>query len=272
MQSKLDELKAYISSFDGLAIAYSGGVDSTLLLKVCHDILGDKCVAINCILDASPDSDIRIAKSFCESEGINYYELSINIFDNPDIVANRPDRCYHCKKQIFTGIIEKARELGFNVVAEGTNNNDLSDYRPGLRAIKELGVLSPLAKFELTKPEIRAISADLKLPTSGIPSTPCLATRIPYNEVITRDKLSVIRSAEAKLRSLGLSNYRVRLHNDVARIEVLPEQFDIVLNNRDNITAYFQSLGITYTSLDLTGFSSGSMNKSLTPLERNMNL
>ena len=248
-----------------VAIAFSSGVDSTFLLKTAHDILGEKAIAITARSHSFPRRELKEAITFCETEGIQQIvveaeELSIEGFkDNP------PNRCYLCKRELFAKMIQAAKELGIENFAEGSNVDDAGDYRPGLIAIAELNVKSPLREAGLTKADIRILSKELGLPTWNKPSFACLATRFPYGETITAEKLHMVDMAEQRLLDLGFHQVRVRIHGNIARIEIEPSEFNKIIQAdiASSINTYLQELGFQYVTLDLGGYIMGSMNKAL---------
>lgn len=262
---KYRKLRNIIKSYKSVAVAFSGGVDSTLLAKVCNDILKDKAIAITAIAPMHPEKEINDAKNLAELIGIEHKTI---LFDNESIKAiedNPPDRCYICKHKIFTEIKMVASENNISCVLDGSNVDDLGDYRPGLKAIEELNVKSPLKEAELTKEDIRELSKDLELPTWKKPALACLVTRIPYGEKITEDKLRLVEKAEEYLAEKGFKQFRVRYHKDIARIEVAPDErkklFDISLI--DEISSKFKEIGFTYVTMELEGYKTGSMNTVL---------
>ncbi len=260
---KLSQLKDYFINAGKVAIAFSGGVDSTFLAKVAHDTLGDKMLAVTLVSNSFPARERNDATLFCQQEGIPQVEISYNELDIPGFAANPKDRCYICKKALFKMIKETAASKGITIVCEGSNMDDTGDYRPGLKAIKEMDIKSPLQIAALTKNEIRNISKELKLPTWNKPSLACLATRFVYGEEITKEKLIMVGKAEQLLVDLGFTQMRVRLHGNIARIEILPQDFEKIMKPeiRQKVDEEFRKFGFAYVTLDLKGFRSGSMNE-----------
>lgn len=266
LDEKLDALKRELKSLGSVAIAFSGGVDSTFLLQIASDVLKERCVAIIAQMHSFPNREFLEAKTFCECRGITFVPLKIDCMKLPEFVRNEKNRCYICKKNLFEKILLIARELSLDYVCEGSNLDDLGDYRPGLLALKELNIQSPLRTLGFRKEEIRALSKKLNLPTAGKKSLACLASRVPYGEKITEQKLSMVDVAEEFLFSLGIKQGRVRIHEGVhfiARIEVPQEFFQTIFTNREAIYAKCRELGFTYVSLDLLGYRTGSMNEAL---------
>lgn len=264
LQNKYLELKKYLLSLNSVAVAYSSGVDSTFLLKTAVDTLHrDNVLALTAKSHSFPKRELDESIQFCKSENIRQIvfeseELSIDGFSN-----NPPDRCYICKKELFSKIKSIARENNINAVVEGSNADDINDYRPGMRAVAELEILSPLKKVGLTKNEIRALSKQLGLKTWNKQSFACLSSRFVYGEKITVQKLDMIDKSEQLLLDLGFKQVRVRIHNDVARIEVLPNEIERVMQFKDTIYSKFKEYGFRYVTLDLRGYRTGSMNDSL---------
>ncbi len=265
LKQKYDKLKTILAETGGLVVAYSGGVDSTLLLKAATEALGDRALAVTATSETYPPQEFEEAKKLATEIGarqrvIHTSELEIEQFSN-----NPPERCYYCKRELFGKLLEIAREEGLAVVADGSNVDDMGDYRPGMKAAKELGVISPLREAGLTKDEIRGISKALGLATWNKPSFACLASRFPYGDEITIEKLTQVAAAEQVLRGLGLVQLRVRHHGQTARIEVDTEGFEAVIrsDNRARIVEEFHKIGYLYVTLDLEGYRTGSMNEPL---------
>lgn len=260
MEDRLKKLTEYFLGKKRVAIAFSGGVDSTFMLKVAHDALGDGCVAVTAVSALIPESERSFCDEFCKNEGITHENLQIDALGIEGFCQNPPDRCYICKKHILEHIIQLAHGLGIENVCEGSNVTDESDYRPGRRAIRELGVLSPLKDCGYTKDEIRKDSAALGLSTAAKPSFACLATRFPTGKVITAEGLSVVERGEDFLRELGFSQYRVRIHDDLARIELYPDEFERIMSEdvRLRVDKRLKELGFKYVALDIAGYKTGN--------------
>lgn len=271
--AKYEKLKSIIKDCGKIAIAFSGGVDSTFLTKVAKDVLGENAVAVTISSILVTDDELKEADDFCKAENIEHLIYNADVLSIPSFENNPPDRCYICKKAIFTNVQNLVGERGISVIAEGTNVDDDGDYRPGIRAIKELGVRSPLKEAGLTKAEIRELSCMLGLKTWNKPSCACLASRFAYGEVINKDKLDMIYSAECYIRSLGFEQFRVRLQDGIARIELRPADIQKFIENgiKDKVSEKLHTLGFKYVSLDLDGYRLGSMNEVLNRQERGNN-
>ncbi len=249
-----------------IVVAFSGGADSSLLLKLaalhCRD-RGNQVIAITVSTELHPVKDEEIARKVACEEGTEHRVLKIRELENPQIEKNPVDRCYHCKKFLFRAIKKEAENAGTQTVLEGTNADDLLQYRPGLRALQELEIKSPLKEAGLTKDEVRKLSKEYGISVADRPSSPCLATRFPYGDKLTIEKLNQVEQGEIYLKSLGLYNVRLRIHGTIARIEVDTADIEKLLNHREQIIHHLKSLGYGYITLDLEGFRSGSMDEPL---------
>ena len=265
MNKKLEALQEYLKELGSVAIAFSSGVDSTFLLKVAHDVLGDQVIAVTAQSCSFPKRELEEAKAFCKKEGIKHIiceseELQIEGFSH-----NPKNRCYLCKHELFEKIGNIAKENNIKYVAEGSNMDDNGDYRPGLQAVAELHVKSPLRHVELTKQEIRDLSKEMGLPTWDKQSFACLSSRFVYGETISEEKLGMVEKAEQLLLDYGFHQVRVRIHGSLARIEIMPEEFPKLLekNVREDIAKKFKEYGFTYVTMDILGYRMGSMNETL---------
>lgn len=269
LQSKLHALENILRGLGSAVVAFSGGVDSTLLLKVASDVLpAHSLLAVNAGGKIYPASEQAEVNTLAASLGVSLLRLDPLLLDTPAFRENPPDRCYHCKKAIFSQMRQIAAERGLGAVLDGSNLDDLGDYRPGKQACKELGVRSPLEEARLTKADIRQLSRELGLPTWNKPSMACLASRFPYGEQVTAERLMQIEQAEELLKSWGLTQYRVRHHGSIARIEVLPDEMAGLINRRDELLPAFRSLGFRYIAMDLQGYRTGAMNETLPQEQR----
>lgn len=265
IQEKYNLLKENLRNLGSVAVAFSGGVDSTFLLKVAFDVLGDNVLAVTARSSTYPEREYKEAKEFAEKHGIRHVTITSEELEVEGFADNPVNRCYLCKNELFEKIGDIAKKHGISHVAEGSNHDDLSDYRPGLQAISEHGIISPLRAAGLTKDEIRNLSKELGLPTWNKQSFACLSSRFPYGHKITKEKLKQVDKAEQLLLDEGFRQVRVRHHGDIARIEVSPAEmqkfFDV--NYMQYISDCFKKFGFPYTALDLKGYRTGSMNETL---------
>ncbi len=262
---KLKTLKDTFKSMKGVVVAFSGGVDSTLLLKTACEVLGDKVLAVTGDSETYPSQELTVAKQVAAQLGVKHMVIETEELANENFANNPHNRCYYCKTELFGKLVDIAGQAGYEYVVDGANFDDISDYRPGMVAGAELGVRSPLKEAGLTKADIRTLAQAMGLPNWNKPSFACLSSRFPYGHRITGEKLTQVDKAENYLRNLGFNQLRVRHHENIARIEVLPEDFVLILDPAvlQPLTGYMKSLGFVYVTLDLAGFRSGSMNEVL---------
>lgn len=265
LHEKLLDLKAYLQELGSAAVAFSGGVDSTFLLKVAHDTLGDAVTAFTARSVFVPERDVAEARAFCENEGVHHVIKAFDTLGIDGIRSNPTNRCYLCKYALFSQFKEMAGQLGLAVVVDGSNLDDDADYRPGRKALAELDIKSPLHHAGFTKQDIRNLSRELGLATWSKPSFACLASRFVYGEELTPEKLRQVNKAEEILQAKGFSQFRVRQHQSLARIELLPADIDrfMAADIRADIAKRFRALGFDYVTLDLFGYRTGSMNETL---------
>ena len=265
LQEKYAHLQAYLRSLGSVAVAFSSGVDSTFLLYAAKEALGDQVIAITARSCSFPQRELKEAAAYCEANGIRHFIVDSEELNIEGFSQNPPNRCYLCKHELFEKILAIADEEGIAAVAEGSNLDDNGDYRPGLQAVAELGIKSPLREAGLTKQEIRILSRQFGLPTWEKQSFACLSSRFPYGETITEEKLHMVDRAEQLLLDLGFSQVRVRIHGTLARIELLPQEFSKLMEGttRERVNREFRSYGFSYVALDLQGYRTGSMNETL---------
>lgn len=262
--NKLQRLQAIIAGYGSILVAFSGGVDSSFLLKVASDCLpSDKILAVTVDSPIIPRHELATAQAVAEQLGVKHLLLETNPFEIPEFVANHPRRCYFCKKHLFSKLLELAKQSGLAVVADGTNADDQGDFRPGMEACRELGIKSPLLEAEITKSEIRQFSKEYSLPTWDLPSYACLATRFPYGTELTLAGVNRIEAGEAFLKKLGFGQLRLRDHGALARLEIEPGQFNLALEHREQLVTGLKDLGYEYICLDLQGYHSGSFNRMI---------
>lgn len=264
--AKLNKLLQLLKEMESLLVAYSGGVDSSLLLAAASQALGDKVLAVTAVSELMSKDEIREAQDLARSLGVRHQLLYVDDLGNKDFAANPPDRCYHCKKFRFLQLKELAEKENLHWVAEGSNLDDLTDYRPGHLAVAELGIRSPLKEVGLTKQEIRTLARQLNLPVWNKPAKPCLATRIPYGTPITKESLTRIGQAESFLSEiLQTDQIRVREHGDLARLEISRDLFPRLLEEKTSKSVYseLKKIGYSYIAMDILGYRLGSMNETL---------
>ena len=270
VEEKRQQLVNIINDMGSVIVAYSGGVDSAFLAAVAHEVLGEKALSVTANSPSLAPSELEDAIALATDQQIHYEIIETKETEREDYQANNPDRCFFCKDELYSHLMKFGDQRGYAVITNGTNVDDLGDYRPGLEAAKQYGVRSPLVEADLTKQDIRDLSKEMGLPTWDKPAQACLSSRIPYGTMVTVEALTRIAKAEHFLRSKGFKQLRVRHHDTVARIEIEPKDFSALLDEstRTDITEYFKSIGYSYVTMDMNGFRSGSLNEILTTFKK----
>jgi len=263
MESKLEQLRNNLKKMKKVAVAFSGGLDSTFLAKIANETLNAEAIAITINSSVFPDWEIEESKKIASEIGIKQIVVDFDQNEIKGFSNNTKDRCYICKKELFSVIIAIAKKNNYNIILDGSTLDDKFDYRPGVKALKELQIISPLKDLNFTKKEIRDLSKKIGLSTWNKSSFACLASRFPYGTTITKEELEKIEKAEDFIRKFGLKQFRVRHHDEIARIEVLKDDFNLILENSEKIISYFKELGFNYITLDIEGYRSGSLNEVL---------
>lgn len=261
IREKLDNLKEILQKMESVLIGYSGGVDSTFLAKIAVDVLGDKALCVTAVSESYPEHERLEAEQFADQLGLRCITVKTKEMDDENYRKNDARRCYYCKKAMISDLKRIAREQGCKSIIIGTNYDDLGDYRPGQQAAKEEGIRSPLMEVQMTKEDIRVLSKEMGIPTWNKPSFACLSSRIPYGQQISSEVLSKIDRAEAVLRAKGFKQFRVRHHETIARIEILPGDMEKLLLERLDIYEQLRRLGYSHVTMDLLGYRTGSMNE-----------
>lgn len=269
MSGKLNKLKSIIKEMNSVIIAYSGGIDSTFLTKIAYDVLKENAIAVTAKSETYSESELQKAIDLARRIGIEHIIIHTEEYKNPEFKKNPPNRCYYCKKELFCKLKELAVLKNIKYVLDGSNADDINDYRPGMMATRELNIRQPLIEAGFTKEEIRKYAKDLNLSNWNKPSSPCLSSRFPYGEEITTEKIKMIYESEKYLNNLNIfNNVRVRYHKDIARIEVEEEHFNEIIKLSETIVNKITKIGFKYVTLDLKGFRSGSLNEGLPKIQK----
>jgi len=263
INKKFNKLKQTLKDMNKVVVAYSGGADSTFLLKVSYDLLGKNVIAVTAVSPSYTNSELEQAKQFTKKMKIRHIIIKSKEMENEKFISNTPNRCYYCKKELFSEIKKIAIKQNIKYIIDGSNADDTNDYRPGVKAIIEYGVKSPLKEVGLKKKEIRELSLKMQLNSWDKPALACLASRFPYGTKITNKRLKQVEQAEYFLLNFGINHVRVRYHNDIARIEVKADDFSKILKHSKKIVKEFKKLGFTYITLDIQGYRTGSLNEVL---------
>jgi uncharacterized protein len=268
MEEKLENLKTRLKVYESAVIAFSGGVDSTFLARIAKDVYGDNLLLITATSSTYPFYELEEARLLALLLGIKHKIIVSEEIDIPGYADNPPDRCYYCKSELFGKIKYIANKEGYEVIFDGSNADDLKDFRPGMKAKQEKGVISPLAEIGFTKSDIRHFSKELNLPTATKQSYACLASRFPYGEKITKIKLDRLGVAEFEVRKLGFTQFRIRSHENLARFEFIPSEMDKAWGIKSQLEDICKKSGFSYVTIDLTGYRTGSMNEVLSESDK----